>query len=72
MPKQYNEDDDFDERGVLKDGRTLRVGMQFRDSDEPPSACNRDETPPCASYVTPLQMMPRRRSSMRSAVAVLR
>jgi hypothetical protein len=32
MPKQYNEDDDFDERGVLKDGRTLRVGMQFMDS----------------------------------------
>jgi hypothetical protein len=32
MPKQYNEEDDFDERGVLKDGRTLRVGMQFMDS----------------------------------------
>jgi hypothetical protein len=32
MPKQYNEDDDFDERGVLKEGRTLHVGMQFMDS----------------------------------------
>jgi hypothetical protein len=35
MPKQYNEDDDFDERGVLKEGRTLRVGMQFMDSMSP-------------------------------------
>lgn len=35
MPKQYNEDDAFDERGVLKDGRTLGVGMQFMDAMSP-------------------------------------
>ena len=34
VAKQLN-DDDFDENGLLRDGRTLRVGMLMRDSLSP-------------------------------------
>jgi hypothetical protein len=35
MPSKYVDDDIFDERGLLRDGKTYRVGTRFMDSAPP-------------------------------------
>ena len=39
-------DDDFDERGILKDGRSIRVSMQMRDAAMSRSGERRQQQPP--------------------------